>query len=230
MLTIDFCNIRESEWTHERILALNREHSIAYTIGGLQKGHENLCRSKYDGGGRTFWLIEDKDAKELNDGTWVFPSDEASSELWFCLQHSQKEFKGFLDSCAKGNPDIGFLNDAIEDFSRVGFQVFKPEVDTGLSQRKQQAAEKNLSITNKLELRNLEDHINAELLTFVFEKKAVEFYKFQRCHLPGCGKYFLKPRSDRKYCCREHAIKMAGINFKKENPGYMTEYMRKYPR
>lgn len=205
MLILDFCNIKEDEWNHKTIRELNKEHSIAYTIESQQK-YKTVCRSKFDVMNRTFWLTKHKDkqrqkrAQELKLRSWVFPSDKDSEKLWFYLQTAQKDYRDFLDSCAEGTLDLDFLNDALEDFSKVGFQFVRAETDT-ISKKKQKEARWNPIQTHKIDLRTLEDFLSFEILTHIFKHEGTIFSKVRQCQWNRCQKYFLwKRRKDQQYC------------------------------
>lgn len=46
-----------------------------------------------------------------------------------------------------------------------------------------------------------------------------------------CGKAFSTEHKNKKYCslvCKDAALRIKKMKWRQENPGYMTEYMKKY--
>ena len=47
------------------------------------------------------------------------------------------------------------------------------------------------------------------------------------CALDGCGKKFLPRSHNQKYCCQEHKMQVSRAQFKRDNPKYFAEYMKR---
>ncbi|GAH33823.1 unnamed protein product [marine sediment metagenome] len=228
---IDFCNIKE--WDIETISGLYKSQLEQGSDSGPNDIISN-CKTRHDKQHK-YILVENEQAKTLQEHipeTFILPSQPEFQKLWDCLKKSQDEYRGFLDSCIKGDLDLSYLNKLIKDV-RDPEPAFFPMYLASAKKEEMELLKWNpmFRIMNHGEC--IEDTIDIEIINTILAHQLMQqvgqkpiFSTVKRCLNPECHIYFIGRRPKTKFCsdkCRyDHD------NSRKKETGYLKKYMSEH--
>jgi len=199
LLIVDFCNI--TEWSHKKILNLQRKYRIVHTQAGEKDGFEKLCFPKEAKKKRQFALIDDKDLldfkKSIEKGLpkthrpfVILSSEKESQDLFKYLQKSQVLFKDVLRNIPDPVYAVEYANKVLNNLKGSGYKfdnlgkTWSPEFKYGPGY-----------------LNSFEDHVDWQIISIFLEKQAGNIFPYiKECE--RCNSFYIAKilRKDQKYC------------------------------
>jgi hypothetical protein len=173
---LEFSNLQNLNY--ESVEGFMRRHNIYFTLDGQSRGYERAIFTKRS---KNFFSLD-----ETNLPLFLSSSVENEKKIGELLKLSQMEYRGFLDSCAAGRPDIDFLNDIISQFSAHDLRI-------------SQTNPFNFSFEIEFPPRNLEQHIEVyDIIYPLWRGEGESFSRVKKCKF--CEKYFLAVSLKGEFC------------------------------
>ena len=198
MLLIDFCNVRQ--WDLKTISELMEKYQIQQNYDGPKDIIIN-CKTRHDKQ-HFYVLIENDQAKILQQHipeSFILPSQPEFQQLWKYLRKSQDEYKGFLDSCIKGNLDLSYLNRLIAEI-KTPEPMFFPVLPVKPKKRKKELVKWNPVLRLLDHGDCIEDAINLEIIHVFLSQRGQVFSNIKCCEHKICYNYFIFKRRTRDFC------------------------------
>jgi hypothetical protein len=156
----------------------------------------------------------------------LFTKDKAFKEKFFPLvKQSQMRYRALLDSCLGGEPDCSFIDEILSNIRNLNLRT-KRSSSTGEIKIIHESKGYPFS-------KYFEYDLDWEILQIIFDKHDEIFSRVKRCALSECGRYFLQPAKNRKYCsdaCSKDSIRkyQKAYNQTEERKSYNRKYQRAY--
>ena len=191
-LLLDFVN--HKGWSISTLAGFYQKHRIYYSVAGGKRGWEDRARVRGD---ERFWCLTDeaveisKDLKKVAPDYFVSPDEgEKWSDLWKRLEGLQGEYRLFLDKCIKGELDLGFLNNRIQQVRASSGLDFELVADVNPWTPFTFWRFYEGTLEDAIETRGL-------IRPFLYGE-GERFSRIRKC--PECGKYFEPKSLKARYC------------------------------